>query len=148
MKKLRLVPLHFRPGINGAEPVDQILWAMAMDYCRENLREIPDLTRYQQTYLFIETGEQGEPLKVHGITCGRPVFDIGVIRVTGPFAKQGLALMGSRWNAYLADRGFLGEEVFVWIDDDEKPEQRCDNQEASIEAFGLKPSNRMSGRVE
>lgn len=148
MKRMGVVPIDFMPSPNGAIPTDEALYTMAMKYCSENLAVIPDFTRQQKTYVVAEFGENEEIVQIHGVTCGRPAFDIGTVRVSGPFAKQALALIGDRWNSYLSDRGFRGEEVFIWIDKNEKPEQQCDNREVTIEAFELVPSNRMAGRVK
>lgn len=145
--KLRIVPIDFKPSVNGAVPVDERLYSLAMDYCRENLGVAPDFTQQQKTYVAAELDEHEQVVAIYGVTCGRPAFDIGTVRVTGPYAKQALALIGDRWNSYLSDRGFRGEEVFIWVDKDEKPEQQCVNRESTIEAFGLKSSNRMVGRV-
>lgn len=147
MKKLCVIPLDFRPGPDGAVPVDQSLHELAVEYCRANLVEVPNFTMYQKTYVVAELDDAGEVLQIHTVSCGRPVFDIPVIRATGPFAKQCLALVGDRWNSYLADRGFRGEEVLIYIDAEEKPEQKCENQQGTIEAFNLKPSKRMAGKV-
>lgn len=145
--RLAIIPIDFRPTENGAVPVDEFLYSKAMDYCHENLAEIPDFTQHQKAYVVAEMGENEEILDIHAVTCGRPAFDINMVRATGPYAKQCLALIGDRWNSYLSDRGFRGAEVLVWIDEEEKPEQQCPNREATITAFGLKPSKRMAGRV-
>ena len=145
--RLGIVPIDFLPSSNGAVPVDAGLYTMAMDFCRENLAEQSDFTQHQKAYVVAEFGANEEIVKIHAVTFGRPVFDIAGCRAVGPFAKQALALIGDRWNSYLSDRGYRGAEVMVWIDGGEHPEQQCPNRQATIEAFGLKPSKRMSGRV-
>lgn len=145
--RMGVLPIDFRPSDNGAVPVDEVLYTMAIEYCRDNLAVLPDFTQQQKTYVVAEIGENEEVLKIHAVTCGRPAFDINMVRATGPYTKQCLALIGDRWNSYLSDRGFRGAEVLVWIDEDEKPEQQCPNRDATITAFGLKPSKRMAGRV-
>lgn len=145
--RLGIIPIDFRPSESGAVPVDEVLFTMAVEYCRENLAAVPDFTQYQKAYVVAAMGENDEILGIHAVTCGRAVFDVSMVRATGPYAKQCLALIGDRWNSYLSDRGYRGAEVFVWIDEEEKPEQQCPNRQGTVEAFKLKPSKRMSGRV-
>ena len=145
--RMGVVPIDYRPRDNGAVPVDEVLYTMAMEFCRENLTTVPDFSQQQKAYVVAEFGENEEVLKIHAVTCGRPAFDINTVRAVGPYAKQCLALIGERWNSYLSDRGFRGAEVLVWIDEEEKPEQQCPNRNGTVEAFGLKPSKRMSGLV-
>lgn len=145
--RMGVVPIDYRPTENGAVPVDAVLYTMAMEFCRDNLATMPDFSQQQKSYVVAELGENDEIMKIHAVTCGRPAFDVNVVRATGPFAKQCLALIGDRWNSYLSDRGFRGAEVLVWIDGEENPEQQCPNREETIRAFNLKPSKRMAGVV-
>ena len=132
----------------GLVPVDPDLHARAMEYCRENLAEVPDLRRYRMTYAVVEYGESGEIIEIHGISAERSVEDIGIFRVTGPYAKQATVMLHDRWQNYFGDRGWSGQDVMIWIDGEEKPEQQCANREGSVKAFNLRPAKRMLVRVK
>lgn len=147
MSKLLVVPVDFKQSGENIIPVDADLCFHVMEYCRVNLSEIPDLTRYRKVIAIVEY-DGDLIIEVHGVSFMRMVPDIAGFRVSGPKAKQATVLMQDRWQAYFADNGWRGDSVFIWIDGDEKPEQQCENRAGSVEAFGLRPAKRMLVKVQ
>lgn len=147
---LRATPILFH-DLNdgrGLVPVDAELYSRVMQYCQQELAEVPDLRRYRMAYATVEYGEQGEIVEIHGVTAERLAHDIGIFRTSGPYAKQATVLMHDRWQSFFADNGWSGQDVMIWIDGDEKPEQQCANREGSVKAFNLRPAKRMLVRVK
>jgi hypothetical protein len=118
-----------------------------MQYCEANLAEVPDLKRYARARAVIEEGEQGELIEVHHVSFFRYVPDISGFRSTGPRAKQVTKIAYDSWQAYFAEEGFSGQDILIWMDDDEKPEQQCVNRDGSIKEFNLRPAKRRLVRV-
>ena len=148
--ELRETPILFT-DLNdgrGLVPVNPDLYARVMEYCQENLAEVPDLRRYRMAYAVVEYGENGEIINIHGLSAERMVHDIGIFRVTGPYAKQATVMLHDRWQSFFGDNGWSGQDVMIWIDGDESPEQQCANREGSVKAFNLRPAKRMLVKVK
>lgn len=147
MSRLIVVPLFFKEGRDGLVPADPVLHSRIIQYCQANLAEVPDLTRYRRTFAVVEYGDHGEIVDIHGVSADRMTPDIGIFRSSGPKAKQATVMLHDRWQSFYADLGWRGEDVFIWVDKSEQPEQQCPNQSGSIKEFDLKVANRMAVRV-
>lgn len=147
MGKLRSVPLLFKGTQDNPIPVDASFYARVSEWCERNFAEPPDLKHYARTYVVIEEGETGELLEIHHVSFFRYTPDISGFRSVGPFAKQATVLAHDRWQTYFADNGWAGQDVMIWIDEQEQPEQQCPNRDGSVKEFQLRPAKRMLVKV-
>jgi len=147
MKRLSVVPIDFVRCAEGSKPADQNLFDMVIAYCKENLREQPKLTDLAKTWAVVEF-DGDSIVAVHGVAAyGGNVPDIPVFRVTGENAKRATQMLYDRMNGFFADNGMRGKQVFLYISDKEKPEQRCPAWEESIKDVGAIPAERFAVAV-
>lgn len=147
MSKLRAVPILFKESPEGLIPADPSLYSLVVQYCEANFAEPPDLRRQAHAIAIIKEGKNGEVIDVEHVSYIQNTPDIAGFRTTGKRAKQATKLAHDRWQSYLADRGWRGQDILIWIDEDEKPEQQCDNRGGSIKEFNLRPAKRMLVKV-
>lgn len=142
-----IVPLDFRDSPNGLVPIDAHLFTLTGEYCKTALAEQPTLTELRKTWAVVMY--EGETItEVTGIFAwGGPVQDIPIFRMTGPNAKRATKLAQERLNGFFADQGLRGRQVFLYISDKEKPEQRCEAWESSLEDVGAVPAQRFAVTV-
>lgn len=145
---LRVIPIDWKRSDTGdLAPKHPDFYARVMQYCEENLAEVPDLRDYRKAYAVVEFGENGELIDIHGVTAERGVPDIAIFRTTGEYARRATKMLHDRWQSFFADNGLLGQDVLIWIDGEENPEQQCPNRDCSIQEFNLRPAKRMLVRV-
>lgn len=147
MSRLRDVPVLFKQAPEGIVPADPGLYSRVIQYCEANLAEVPNLRDYARTIAVIEEGPNGELIDVHHVSFFRYVPDISGFRSTGKRAKQATKLAHDRWQSYFSDLGFGGQDILIWLDEDELPQQQCDNRGGSIKEFNLRPAKRMLVKV-
>ena len=111
-----ILPLDFLGQGALLEPKDHELHDLAVDFCKREIVTEVDFLKMAKTWVAIE---DGKVLGVMGYVL-RP--DIPVIRSTD---ERALSLMAERLQAFFADQGWRGGEVFVHIAKAERPEQRC-----------------------
>lgn len=141
---MNVVPVDFKNSPNGIVPVDAALYSRVIQYCQENLAEPPDMKTLAKTWAVVESGDNDEIVAVHGVTgtVNRP--DIPVFRVTGENSKRATQMLYDRLNSYFADLGWRGHEVFIFISEKEKPEQRCAAWGESLNDIGAVPAERFA----
>lgn len=142
MRRLITVPIDFKNSINGIVPVDPTLYSRAIQYCADQLSNPPDLKTMAKTWVVVEPGEKQEIIEVHGITgyCMRP--DIPFFRATGNNPKRVTHMLHERLNSHFSDSGWRGHDVFLYISNSEKPEQRCGLWQDSLINVGAVPAER------
>lgn len=142
--RMGVVPIDFRNSSNGIVPVDVHLYTLVVEYCTTALAEQPKIEELAKTWAVVEyEGEQ--VASVTGLAAwGGDVPDIPIFRVTGENAVRATKMLYDRLNAFFADRGARGRQVFLYISEKETPEQRCESWESSLEDVGAVPAQRMA----
>ncbi|HVI40014.1 MAG TPA: hypothetical protein VM577_05085 [Anaerovoracaceae bacterium] len=145
--RMGVVPLDFRQTANGLVPVDGALFTLVTEYCQLNLAKQPELSELAKTWAVVEY--EGENIvSVTGLASyGGNIPDIPVFRVTGPNAQRATKMLYDRLNGFFADNGMRGKQVFLFISDKEKPEQRCEAWDSSLEDVGAVPAQRYAVTV-
>lgn len=113
---IEILPLDFVGQGALLEPKDRELHDKAIDFCNREIITPVNFLHMAKTWVAIE---DGKVLGVMGYVL-RP--DIPVIRSTD---ERALSMMAERLQAFFADQGWRGGEVFVHISKSERPEQRC-----------------------
>jgi hypothetical protein len=142
--KSLVFPIHFRDSVNGPVPADEKLHAMTMEFCERELSDKVNLLDYKKVWVSAQVDADDKPVKITGIQCLDQVIDLPVSRYTDSKAAH---LLSGRVDSYLADQGFRGASVFVYISDSEKPEQRCRNWASWLSFWKAKPAQRWMVRV-
>lgn len=124
-------------------PKDRELHQKAIEFAQKHLAEMPNFADYARVWVSadVATDEKGKekPVLVHGALGFVMRPDVTLCRFLDRKALVGLYL---RTNSYLADNGARGYEALVYVNPDEKPEQKCAQQEESLAALAAKPANR------
>ncbi len=135
----RVLPLDFDRAAGYAMPKDRALHQLAIEFAQKELAEMPNYADYARVWLSVDVDAHEKPLAVHGAIGFVMRPDVVLCRSLDRKAMVGLYL---RMNSYLADNGARGFEGLVYINPDEKPEQKCPQQKESLEALGAKPACR------
>jgi hypothetical protein len=143
MRRIGVVPIDFRKEGGKIVAVDPALYSRVMQYCGENLAEIPNLTELAKVWSAVEFGEHEEIIDVHGLTGYRMVPDVPLFRATGASAKRVTSMLYDRINGHFADAGWRGHGVFLYLNSKETPEQRCPAWDESLNDVGAEPANRL-----
>lgn len=139
-----VVPIDFRASHNGPVPVDAHLYTLVMEYCKFALAEQPVIEELAKTWAVVEY-EDEKIVSVTGLAAwGGDVPDIPIFRVTGENAVRATKMLYDRMNAFFADRGARGRHVFLYISEKEKPEQRCEAWESSLQELGAISAERFA----
>ena len=140
---IQVLPIDFMGQGALIEPVDRKLHDIAVDYCRRELQDGDkiNLVQFAKCWVVLR-GE--EAIGFAGYVL-RP--DVPVFRVSGDAAVRATAMLADRMRSFFQDNGCRGQEVFLHISSKEKPEQRCEKWESSLEAVGAIPADRFSVRV-
>jgi hypothetical protein len=145
---MAVVPLDFTKNDAGVIiPKDNHLFTLVTEYCQKNLSEQPSLKDLAKTWAVVEfDGEQ--MVSVAGLAAyGGNVPDVPLFRVTGDNAKRATQMLYDRMNGFFADNGMRGKQVFLFINDKETPEQRCEAWEESLTQVGAVPAQRYAVTV-
>ena len=146
VSNIKIVPLDFMGQGALLQPRDQHLHDLVVEYCQQNIVGGADLnlSTLAKVFVAVELDEDDIVTKVHGVTgiISRP--DIPVFRATCAAATTKLH---QRCHSYLADNGYLGQEVFIHLSNKELPEQRCAGYETEVEAAKLVPADRYLVKV-
>lgn len=142
--RMGVVPIDFRNSQNGLVPVDGNLYTLVIEYCKTALAEQPIIEELAKTWAVVEY--EGEDIvSVTGLAAwGGDVPDIPIFRVTGENAVRATKMLHDRLNAFFADRGARGRQVFLYLNEKETPEQRCPDYENSLKDVGAVPAQRMA----
>ena len=135
----RVLPLDFDRAAGYAMPKDPELHRRAIEFAKKELAEMPNFADYARVWLSAEVDAEEKPVRIHGALGFVMRPDVTLCRFLDRKALVGLYL---RANAYLADNGARGFEGLVYVNPDEKPEQKCAQQEESLAALGAKPAHR------
>jgi hypothetical protein len=142
--RMGVVPIDFRASQNGPVPVDGHLYTLVMDYCKTALAEQPRIEELAKTWAVVEYEEENI-VSVTGLAAwGGDVLDIPIFRVTGENAQRATKMLYDRLNSFFADRGARGRQVFLFISEKEKPDQRCPDWDESLKDVGAAPAQRMA----
>jgi hypothetical protein len=114
-------------------PVDDRVHAAATKFCEENLASKLDPRQFSRLWIAQRGG------RVLGVTGIRPAQDIACFR---SIDKPASYAMAERLNAYFSDNGLLGHDVFLFLSDQEKPEQRCPNRDEVLAVWNGRPAER------
>jgi hypothetical protein len=149
MSRFVVLPIEFL-GQQGAllEPTDPKLHDMAVEYCARQLENGNELNLAKFTKVWVVVELDGTTYKeVIGIAgfCWR--IDIPVFRVTGNHVDYATQLLIERMRAFFQDNGARGTEVFLHISSKERPEQRCEKWQESLDSVGATPADRFSVKV-
>lgn len=103
-------------------PSDEKLRPLIEDYCSRELAESVKFEEHRRTIACVELDENNEPIAVHGIGCGEPVWDWSVVRFTKQEAGD---VLFARMHSYLEDQGMRNQKCLVYVADHEDKESRC-----------------------
>lgn len=135
----RVLPLIFNRAGGYAMARDPELHRLAVDFAQKNLAAMPNYSEYERVWLSVDVDAREKPLVVHGALGYIMRPDITLCRFLDPKAVVGLY---NRANSHFSDQGAVGNEVFVYINPDEAPEQKCPQQEETLKALLAKPAHR------
>lgn len=136
---LRAIPLDFDRQMGYSLPKDAKLHKLAVQFAERELAEMPNYSEYNRVWLACETDENDHPTSVHGALGFTMRPDITLCRFLN---RNALSVLYNRANAFFADNGCRLSEVLVYVNPDEKPEQKCPEQELSLKAVGARPAHR------
>ncbi len=71
-------------------------------------------------------------------------MDIPLFRAT---SNEATVKLHRRLHSHLADKGYLGQEVFIHLSSKELPEQRCAGYDLAIQEAKLVPADRFLVKV-
>lgn len=139
--RIEVRPLDFemREGFTMSQPRDMELFGKAEDYCRRQLAAPLDLRRLGKAWVVLD--DNGDVIGVSGFVLKA---DIPVFRVTGENARRATKALYDRMNAFFADQGMTGQEVFLHISSKETPEQRCAEWQDSLQSVNAIPADRFA----
>ena len=148
MRRMGVVPLDFQRDENGKLVAkDSVLYQLVLDYCALALAEQPELEKLAKTWAVVEF-EGDEIVNVTGLASyAGNVPDVSIFRVTGDNAKRATQMLYDRLNAFFADIGMRGHQVFLFLNEKESPEQRCEAWEQSLKDVGAVPAHRLAVTV-
>jgi hypothetical protein len=149
MSRFVVLPLEFL-GQQGAllEPADHKLHDMAVDYCTKELQNGQELNLSKFTKAWVVVEMDGTDYKeIHAIAGFVWRIDIPVFRSTGNHVDYTTKLLIDRMRAFFQDNGARGTEVFLHISSKERPEQRCEKWQESLDSVGAVPADRFSVKV-
>lgn len=138
---ITVFPLHFLGQGACLQPENLKLHDLAVDYVNRELingHEV-NLSRLDQVFVAVEADKNDVPQVVHGITGANRRIDIPLFRSTHWEATTKLR---NRLHAHLADKGYLGQEVFIHLSSKETPEQKCAGFDLEVATAGLVPADR------
>ena len=142
--KARVFQLMFVERGGTYFPRDPHLHKLAVDFAERELAQQINFTDYRNVFVECLVDENGTPVQVEGISTLQMVPDIGVFRSTNARSAK---LLIDRMRDYLCDNGAQGGKVFVYIADNEAPEQRCPHYLEWLEAMKAKPAERYVATV-
>jgi hypothetical protein len=140
----RVIPLIFNRAGGYAMPQDPHLHQLAVEFAHKHLAERPNFADFERVWLSADVDADGKPALVHGALAFIMRPDIVLARSLDQKAFVGLY---QRAQSYFSDTGARGFEVFVYINPDEAPEQKCPQQAESLQAIQAKPANRWAVTV-
>lgn len=141
---LRAIPLEFISQGGYTIPKDPELHRLAVLFVDQNFVDKPNLTDYAKVWLAVSVDEKEQPLAVRGMLGFQMRPDI-FVRFLDP---QSLSKLYHRANDFFSDNGLRGNEVLVYVNPDERPEQKCPDVAGSLAAVGAQPANRYAIRVK
>ena len=142
--KARVFQLMFIERGGVFHPRDPHLHKLAVEFAERELVEKVNFPDYRNVFVECIVDDNGNPVRVEGISTLQMVPDIGVFRsTTGRSAK----LLIDRMRDYLCDNGAQGGKVFVYIAENETPEQRCPHYLEWLDAMKAKPAERYMATV-
>ncbi len=112
---------------------DQELHRAAVKFCSEQLAGPFDPRLLQKLWVAREAG------KILGVTGVQSRWDIPVFRAID---KRAGFQMATRLNAFFADNGLRGHDVFLFLSGSECPEQRCPNRDEVLDRWKAQPAER------
>lgn len=144
MRRVAL-PIDFKPSPDGPVPVDESLYWLAMEYCSRELAEMPKLHEYAKVWLTVCLDKDDKPVSANGITVVQNVVDAPIFRSSD---SKSAKLLSERIESFCADRGLRGSHVFIYLNSEEKPEQRCPAWKFwLLKAWRGRPADRFLVRV-
>lgn len=146
--KIEIIPIDFMGQGALLEPVDKKLHDLTVDYCARELqngREL-NLAKFNKVWAVVET-EGEDYIDVIGISGFAWRVDIPVFRVTGDRVDYSTHKLVDRMRSYFQDNGLRGSEVFLHISSKERPEQRCEKWQQSLDSVGAIPADRFTVKV-
>lgn len=137
---IEILPIDFLGQGALLEPADRKLHDLAIDYCHRELRagKSVDFSKLAKTWVGLKDGE------VFGVAGYVLKADIPLFRGTDVEVMRAL---GQRMNAYFADNGARGREVFMYIGD-EPPKERCPAWRQVLKEFGAQSARRVLFEVK
>jgi hypothetical protein len=136
---LRAIPLDFHRQGGYAMPVDRDLHKLAMGFAERELAEVPNFSEFQRVWLACEVDADDRATSVHGALGFTTRPDFTMARFLN---RNALVVLYNRASAFLSDNGCRLSEGLVYVNPDEKPEQKCPEAELSLQALGARPANR------
>jgi hypothetical protein len=137
MSLVKIVPLDFQTKDGILIPRDPNLHDLTVDYCLRELKNGQDVNLALLNKVYVAVELDGEKTtKVHGVTGVNVRVDIPLFRAT---CAPATAKLHQRLHAYLADQGYLGQEVFIYLG---ASDGRCDGYDQEVAAAELTPADR------
>ena len=142
--KHQVFQLFFKEQGGVLLPRDPHLHQLAVEFAERELAEAINLTDYRNVFVECECDEHGKPVRAEGLLAMQMVVDVPVARFTNARSAK---MLIDRANDYLHDQGARGAKVFLYISEQETPEQRCPNYLEWLAAVGAKPAERWATTV-
>lgn len=132
--RVRTFTVDFADG----EAVNTALYNLAMDYCKKSMvPPLPDLRKMQRAFVSAKLDKSGKPVEVTGIAALATIIDLPLWSSNDK--RSHLALI-QRVNNYLADRGYTGHPVTVFVTAD--PKRKCKGWMEVLLSIQAEPANR------
>jgi hypothetical protein len=141
---LKAIPLDFNREMGYVIPKDPNLHKLAIQFANDELAEMPNFSEYNRVWLACETDENDHPTSVQGALGFTMRPDITMCRFLN---RSALITLYNRANAFFSDNGCRLSEALVYVNPDEKPEQKCPELEQSLAALGARPANRWAVKI-
>lgn len=138
--KTQVIPLDFVGG-NGPilTPKDPELFELVKAFCKENLAEMPDFSKYNKFWVSARINSDGTIERITGVSAYNVRLDIPIFRSLEAAAAKSLI---DRMHAHFSDQGARGAETFIYISDSEPEESRCSQWREWMAAEKLVPAER------
>lgn len=143
---ITVVPIDWLGQGACLQPKNQKLHDLTVDYVTRELTNGSEvvLTDLNKVFVAIETDRHDQPTMVHGVTGLVTRVDIPLFRTTH---VEATARLRQRLHSYLADMGYLGQEVFIHLSSKETSEQRCPGFDVEVATAKLVKADRYLVKV-
>jgi hypothetical protein len=138
------LPIDFKKSADGLVPVDEHLYSLAMDYCKRELAELPELRNYYKVWVSARLDDDDRPVEINGLQTLQQAIDLPVSRYSDSKAAK---LLSRRVEIFMQDNGLRGSHVFVYLNSKESDAQKCRNWTDWLRNWKARPADRWLVRV-